>query len=87
MSVLFDLYYNSFETKIEKVLESKEIEAQKNLLLKHLTNENKNLLNDLLFDITNALENLMDKEREIALNRGIKIGMELQNFFDDEQQI
>ena len=87
MSLLFDLYYNTFEveTEIQNILSSSKIADLKNDLLSNLSNENAEMLKTLIFEMTDKLEALVNKEREIALQRGVKIGLELQKFFIDTE--
>ena len=87
MSLLFDLYYNTFEveTEIQNILSSSKIADLKNDLLSNLPNENAEMLKTLIFEMTDKLEALVNKEREIALQRGVKIGLELQKFFIDTE--
>ena len=82
MSLLFDLYYNSFEieTKIENIL-SGEIAELKNDLLKNLSKETDETLNSLIFKLVDKFDSLINTERETALQRGVRIGLELQKFF------
>lgn len=87
MSLLFDLYYNSFEVeaKIENILSSNDVAELKNNLQSNLSNENVETLKTLIFKLTNKLEVLINDEREIALQHGVKIGLELQKFFTDTE--
>lgn len=83
MSFIFDLYFNNFliEDKLESLINSQEIVELEEKLAEKLQDDYK-IYKDLKFWLVHKITQLMEEERELALKRGIKIGMELQEYFE-----
>ena len=83
MSFIFDLYFNNFliEDKLESLINSQEIVELEEKLAEKLQDDYK-IYKDLKFWLVHKISQLMEEERELALKRGIKIGMELQEYFE-----
>ncbi len=82
MSLLYDLYFNMFliEDKVISIRDCQEILDLEDKL-KNILKDNFKIYKDIRFLLLHKLSMLMEDERELALKRGIKIGMEIQEYF------
>ncbi len=82
MSLVFDLYFNTYllEDEVDNLKNSQEIVELEKQLAEKLNGDLK-IYKDIKFWLVHKLTMLMEDERELALKRGIKIGMELQEYF------